>query len=101
MKMKRKAGFLSGVKDDMISTTIILGIVFIFSAFLGIALILLMSIGKGLALYGSMIFIVLTPIFLIMGYVLSRWFYIKVDRAKGRFLGAFKEKVLVFSREQL
>jgi RsiW-degrading membrane proteinase PrsW (M82 family) len=90
--MKGKTGFLSGVKNDLISTTIILGIVFIFSSLLGVSLILIMSIGKGLALFGSIFFIVLTPIFLIAGYFVGRWFYTTVGNSNGGIFRPFKEK---------
>ena len=90
--MGKKPGFFSGVRSDLISTVIILGIVFMFSALLGISLILLMSIGKGLALLGSMIFLFFTPIFLASGYFLGRWFYSKVEGSSGKLLRPFKEK---------
>jgi len=94
MRRKVEYGLFKGVKKDLLSAGLLLGIVFLLSLFLGISLIFLMRIGEGLALLGSIVFILFTPIFLVAGVFFGRWLHRRSETSDGKFIRMFQEKEL-------
>ncbi|MBN1389991.1 MAG: PrsW family intramembrane metalloprotease [Candidatus Thermoplasmatota archaeon] len=89
---RKKDGFIKGVLKDLSAAGILLVIVFFLSLMLGITLVFLMLIGEGFALFGSLVFISLTPLFLVLGYLINRWFSRTVRSSSSSIWGPFKER---------
>ena len=92
MAKKKHESFLKGVVKDLQSMGLILVVVFFLSILLGVSLLLLIKVGEGLALVGSIIFIILTPVFLLVGVYFGRGLHQRSRKDAGRFMRMFKEK---------
>ncbi|MGA1820808.1 MAG: PrsW family intramembrane metalloprotease [Thermoplasmatota archaeon] len=88
----RKKSFMREVVSDLSAAGIILFIVFFLGLLLGAALVFLMIIGSGLALAGSIAFTLMIPGFLVVGYLLNRWFSRTVAGSRRRISEPFKER---------
>jgi RsiW-degrading membrane proteinase PrsW (M82 family) len=92
MAKNKNESFLKGVVKDLQSMGLILVVVFFLSILLGVSLLLLIKVGEGLALVGSIIFIILTPIFLLVGVYFGRGLHQRSRKDAGRIMRMFKEK---------
>lgn len=85
-------GFIKGILKDLSAAGILLVIVFFLSVLLGGTLIFLLLIGEGFALLGSLVFIFMVPVFLVLGYLFNAWLFRTAGSSRNILLAPFKEK---------